>query len=1285
LDALWRIELLGGLRAARGEQVVTRFRSQQTAALLAYLAYHPRHAHPREVLIEMLWPECEPEAGRNRLRVALSSLRRQLEPPGVPAGAVLIADRVSVRLNPEACSTDVAAFDAALKAAARAAAASERAERLREALELYQGELLPGHYEAWVFPERQRLSEAFFQALDGLLAYLDRIGDLAGATEWGWRGVRVDPLREEAQRALIRLLARGGQREAALRQYAELERLLQQELGDLPAPETRALVRAIERGDVRPHPGSTEARRGHGERREEAKDPSERPVSERDDRTSPSPELRAPMAHGSPALSGTVTFLLTEGERSTTQRERADGRCEAGLELLLQRLRGLVGEHSGLVLASGAQSSSTWGDVNEVLAAFAHAGDALACALSSQRMYAKPQEPGPADISLPAPSPGDGDPRPASVRIALHTGDVRLAGDDFRSPVLQYARRVLAAGHGGQILCSEETAALLRQQLPPGVVLVDLGVYRLRDLSAPARLFQVEHPDMPRREFPPLRAEAGHAGHLPLQFTRFFGREAEIAELKALLEGSATTAVPRVVTLTGPGGTGKTRLALSVAERLWEGWEGAIWFVSLADVVDARLICDRVRDALRLPRSPHVESLEQVEAFLSQHPSLLILDNFEQLMGAAPGGEDGVSMVRRLLERLPSLTCVITSRQRLGLPGEREFPVAPLPVPGVQGGLSQHLNTRAPEHLNTLTTLPSVALFVDRAQAARPDFQVTPGNAAAVAALCARLEGLPLALELAAARARMLTPQQMLERLERRFELLTSRQRDPDPRHGSLRATLDWSYQLLPPELQRLFARLSVFRGGFTLEAAEAVCSEGVGCWVLGVRAAGPIPNTQHPTPILDGLEHLREGSLVKAEESGGEMRYRLLETLREYAAEQLSAGEQADLARRHGEYYLALVERAEPELIGVDQHSWCARLALEQENLWAALSWVLEGDEPELGLRLGGALWWFWTVRGSYAEGRERLEQLLAAGGTASPAVRAKAQVCAAVLAHFQGDHPAARALYAEAMASGTERGDRWSIAMALIGLAFLHQFEGEAAAARSLFEQSLPVWRELVNRWGIAMALHGLADVAADLGETAEARALFEESLAIRRVVGDQWGIAVSLSGLGMSLLEQGEIAAARELFEESLAIRRGLGDQWGIAVSLRCLGHVARHEGDLAAARALAEQSLAIRRELGDRRGIADSLEGMALVAQGEGRPEAAAHLFGAAAALRERVGAPLPPADRATCERYVSAVRAALGEAAYQLAVEAGRRLSLEQAVAEALRRPSSPRPVTEAPA
>jgi predicted ATPase/DNA-binding SARP family transcriptional activator len=1169
VDSPWLIQLLGGLCAERDDRVIRRFRTQKTAALFAYLAYHGAISHPREVLTQIFWPDDDPDAGRHKLRMALSSLRRQLEPPGVPAGAVIAADRAGVQLNPIACVTDVAAFQAALRAATRCRSDAERARLHAEAVERYRGELLPGSCDDWALLERERLAEAYFQAVCRLVAHLGERGDIPRALTYLRRAVAVDPLREEAHAELIRLLADTGQTAAALQQYRELERVLRERLGVAPSPSTRVLTQHLQTGQapkvaLRPSAGSRSC------------------------------VTRLPLPSALPT--GLVAFLMAEVEDGTTSGRPEQETEAAALALHRELMSQEVVRHRGHVAQEGDRS---------LLAAFARVSDALLCAVAAQRAWHA------AAASGQTPEEGEATPAPSpvSIRMALHAGEAEIEDGAYRGLALDHTVAILLAAHGGQILCSEPAAALLRGDREPGkrgFELVELGDYRVRSGTAgpgtPERLFQVIRPDTARQEFPSPRAEPLLAGRLPLQFTRFFGREAEIARLEEMLLGEWG----RLITLTGPGGSGKTRLALEAARRLFEAFREAVWFVPLADLADPQRIPDAIRDALHLPGSPHAEPLDQVAQALTDQPALLLLDNFEHLVA------EGALIVRDLLERVPRLRCLVTSRQRLDLAGEREVVVPPMAIPEAAA---------TPERL---ACCESVQLFVDRAQAARPDFQVTRANAGAVAELCRRLEGIPLAIELAAARALVMTPSQILARLEQRLDFLESRRRDAVSRHRSLRAAIEWSYQLLAPELQRFFARLSVFRGGWTL-AAAAVCAVG---------AADPAAAS------LECLMALRQSSLAIVEEAGDELRYRCLETLREYGSEQLeSHGETETARRRHLEYYTSLAEEAEPHLNGPEQQAWLDRLQREHENFRAALTWAAAAAVPpdgrataEAGMRLAAALGWFWLVRGHLGEGLRHLRALLGLETAQGPTLaRARALTTAGRVASWHGD-----------------------------------------AETTAFLRESVAIWQALGDRSGMAVPLNELGHVALNGGEYECAWHLFDQTRTICEELGDPRGVAIAQANLGSVAYWRADLATAIRLHEASLATMRALGDQWSVGYALERLGLTALDQRDYRLAQQRYAESLRLYHELQGMSGIATCLKGLAVVAAAGGDPERAALLFGAAVTALEPTGQGFlyepdhPFYARDPGSQLVHPLRTA-----YPQAWTEGRALTLDQAVAIAL--------------
>jgi len=910
---------------------------------------------------------------------------------------------------------------------------------------------------------------------------------------------------------------------------------------------------------------------------------------------------------------GTVTFLYTDIEGSTQLARtfpdawpQAQARHHALLETAIATRHGVI--------------FRTVGD--EVNAAFETALDALAAALAAQ-------------VALHAEDWGT--IGSLHVRMGLHTGPATPRAGDYEAYLtLSHTKRLMSTAHGGQILLSEATEALLRDSLPPEITLRNLGEHSLKDFTRPEPIFQVVAPDLPAG-FPPLPSLGGHPSHLPVQLTSFIGRSKEMEEIKALL------AQERLVTLTGPSGSGKTRLALQLAAEMIDRFPDGVYFVALASITDPGLVPSTLAQCLGIPETPGRAIADRLKDDLRTKKLMLVLDNFEQVIAAAP-------LVAELLGTSPSVKMLVTSREGLRIRGEREYPVFPLALPDRPEQLS-------PE---SVSHYAAVELFVQRARAVKPDFGITDDTAPAVAEICSRLDGLPLAIELAAARIKVLPPRAMLTRLEHRLEFLTGGGRDVPARQQTLRNAIAWSYDLLTEPEQRLFRRLSVFVGGCTLEAAEAVAGDPAG-----------------HVPVLDQLGSLLDKSLLhEGEGLEGESRFGMLETLREYGLEQLAAsGEQDAIRHHHADYFLALAEQAEARLEGAGQVEWLHRMEQEHGNLRAALVWSQAAEgAAETGVRLAGALGFFWEARGYFTEGRERLAAILgtepAQGRTAA---RARLLARAAELAYRQSDNTATTSFAAESLAICRELGDRQGIASALVKLGNAATEMGEYGAAGAFLEEALETWRDLQDKHGTARALISLGWVALRPGDYPLARRRLAEALALSRELGDTRSMGFELSGLGEIAMREGDTRRAAQLVGESLDLRRRLGNQWGVGVSLGILGWIALREGDWPRAVAQLGESLDVRREIGDPSGSAWCLERLAEVARAQGQPEKAVRLFGAGAALRAAVRAVMDPADQPAYESMITSLRSELGEARFAANWEEGEALTLEQAAAYALER------------
>ena len=947
---------------------------------------------------------------------------------------------------------------------------------------------------------------------------------------------------------------------------------------------------------------------------------------------------------------GTVTFLFTDIEGSTRLLQQLGDRYSRVFEECRRLLRAAFQEWNG-------HEVDTQGDAFFV--AFARATDAVSAAVDG--LHALAVHSWTEDVVV-------------RVRMGLHTGEPQLSSEGYIGIDVHHGARVMSAGHGGQVLLSQATRDLVVHQLPGGVSLRDMGEHRLKDLQRPVHLFQLVIAGLPA-DFPSLKTLDIYPNNLPIQPTPLIGREKEVASLGQLLRRVDV----RLVTLTGPGGTGKTRLALQVAAELSDlKWRG-IYFVDLAPVSDSAQVIPTIASTLGLREERGRSPLECLKEEIDQNRVLLLLDNFEQVLDAAV-------QVSELLVACSQLKIMVTSRAVLRVRAEREFAVPTLRLPD---------SAQMPD-LEALMQYEAIVLFLQRTQAVAPEFRLTDMNAPVVVEIVRRLDGLPLAIELAAARMKLLSPEALLARLNQPLQVLTSGARDVAARQHTLRNTIAWSYNLLDAQEQELFRRLSDFVGGCTLEAIEVVNG------VLG-NATGL---------ILDIVASLVDKSLLRRREQGKgeEPRLAMLETIREYGLELLGAsGEMKAVRKAHAVYFMELSERAGLERAS-DSPEWLDRLEQEHDNLRAAMHWSLEDMEgcKEIALRLGGALRTFWYSRGYLSEGLDFLERALVGSDEVEEPMRAAALYAAARLYEVRGDYDRAEPFLVQSLALYRELGNPARIAYALHLQADIAWRRGILDMARSLAEESLAVFRELGDRGAIASLLLHLGALAADQGEYARARDLLEESLAINRELGDKGSIADSLFNLARANFFSGsELGAARVLLEESLSLFRQLSDKESIGYCLCLLGLLTLEQGDVTTARSLVEQSVALfkerrqahgmalstsamamviaaqgdnavaralydaalteARKAGDKLIIASGLEGLSRVLVALGEYERAVQLRAAAETLREAIGAPMPAVERPADEQAAKVAREWLGEEAFAVVWDDWRGLKVEDAL------------------
>ena len=762
------------------------------------------------------------------------------------------------------------------------------------------------------------------------------------------------------------------------------------------------------------------------------------------------------------------------------------------------------------------------------------------------------------------------------------------------------------------------------------------------DFAAALRALGRERGDTDAEEMVGAEAPVSQSrvrNNLPSLLTSFVGRRDEMEEVGRLLSAA------RLVTLTGAGGCGKSRLSFQVARNLLESYPDGVWLVELAPLSDPGLVPQRAAAVLGVREEPGRALIDTLKESVGSRTLLLILDNCEHLTPACR------QLTAELLAGCPTVSILASSREALGVPGEVVWHVPPLHVPDL--GRPVRLTRRE------IGQFESVRLFVERAAAAGPTFSLTEQNAETVAQICARLDGIPLAIELAAARVKVMPVGQILGRLEDRFRLLTSGSPGAVPHQQTLRATVDWSYELLSDKERELFDRVSVFAGGATLEAVESVCSgDGVA-----------------EEEVLDLLTHLVDKSLVLPEVgAGGAARYRLLETLRAYGSERLEqAGTRSAILDQHLAFYLRLAEEAEPELSGGDQSAWLERLEQEHDNLRQAGEWSIRSARPDAAIHLAGALWRFWRIHGHLGEGRRRLEAALSMETTGSglAKVRAKALLGAGALARSQSEYERARALLQEGLAVGRQTEEQDTTAAILLELGTVAIDQGRHADARESYEECLAIRRAAGDKRGMAIALHNLGVVSQALGDYEAARSLYTQSLAINRELGNEGWEALGLNALACVAIDHDDHPAAQRYHEEALAIHRRLGDRWGVAYTLHELGRVAIGQRDYLKAHALLAESIPIFHALGDRVAAAECLEYSAALAAAEEEDERALVLAGAAAALRDALGAPPTPPDRASMERCLAETKRRMGSTAAAAAFETGRATSFERAISLAI--------------
>jgi predicted ATPase/DNA-binding SARP family transcriptional activator/class 3 adenylate cyclase len=1189
--------VLGPVEVTAGGQPVG-VGGPRTRAVLARLALAANHVVAAEAIAGELWPDLGPGRAAANLQVRVAELRRAFGRAGAadrlvtrPPGYLLVASPEEVDA---AWFGQLAARGRALLGAGDAAGA---AACLAEALGLWRGPPLADVGDlAWARAEAARLGEARLAAVECHAQARLECGQASELIAELEALTGEHRLRERLWGLRMLALYRCGRQAEALGAYQQLRTILVEELGIEPSAELRQLHQQILAQDpalalVPPAPAGGPAR-------------GRLPDAEAPAATGGAPAARAA------APVATFTFLVTDIEGSTGLLERLG---ESVYAQVLAGHRALI--RAGLAAHDGREID-TPGDA--FFAVFSSPRGCVAAVLEMQQALAAHAWPGGEQVR---------------VRMGITTGEASQTDAGLVGLDVHRAARVAAAGYGGQVLLSEAAAALVRDSLPPGVSLADLGVHRLKDLGRPERIFQLQAAGL-QDGFPPLRSLGNPAlpNNLPAQLSAFVGRARELSEVCALVESS------RLVTLTGAGGCGKTRLGLQAAAGLLDGSGDGVWLVELAAVTDPEAVAPAICQALGIAAQPGRSARDALTDTLAPQNVLIVLDNCEHLIGGC------AKTAEAIVTRCPRVHLLATSREPLGIGGETiyQVPSLSLPEPG-------DWDPAAAESAD------AVALFLERARAQGTSLPAGEATVSLVVSICARLDGLPLAIELAAARLRSLSLGSLHDRLDQRFRLLTGGSRTALPRQQTLRATVEWSWELLNGAEQALLGRLPVFAGGFDLDAAEAVCG------------FGDIDQFD----VAGLLGALVDKSLVTAEPAGPTLRYRLLETIRQYAAGQLDAlgpAAAGTVRAAHRDYYLELAEAAAPQLVAAEQAVWLDRLDAELGNLRAAISFSVTQADPGPGLRLAAALREYWLARGDAAEGAGALRAFLdAPAAQEATLLRARALRAAAGLLQATGAYPVAGDYCAEALAIARAAGDENLVAEALYQQTQLLLRQGQLAAALPVIETGLALTRRLGELRLAAELLIARTYATYIEGDPADAVRDAAEAVRLFRQAGDQLRVEVTLGNLGNMELAAGDLDAARRHLAEALDIARALNTRGGIAHQTVNLGLAEYLDGSPGTAGTLFAESFDLARRTGIAPLMPYTMIGLALAGHDGAGPGWSARLHGAADQALADLGHALEPLEARLADLDRQRLRAAIGTEAFDAEYAAGRALTPQQIV------------------
>jgi predicted ATPase/DNA-binding SARP family transcriptional activator len=1179
------------------------FKRRKVLALLVYLAITSRR-HSRGFLTDLLYPKQDRIHAQGGFRRILSGLKSaigdhwlKIDLDGISfcTGDDLWIDVFEFRRKLEQHRTQI-----------QSGVGFDDAGLLKQAVQLYRGEFLSGFYlkdstsfDEWQFFERERLQREYEYILERLVNVSVTRRDITQAIRYANQLLSVDPLSEEVHCLLIRLYMESGHRSAALRQYETCRSLLEKELQALPDDETTRLFEEIR---------SQKVIKDNFLNVDVLQKLQPSPVA---DELSGTADMIRPSSRRDHKIETPVLFLIDT-------REYNQQSAIADLRAFIEKC----------IISGGGDIVSTPSDIINVV--FSTCKAAIATALEAQIRLQRGKTP----IAEKCGSRG--------LAVAIYAAEAEERGaEGLPGWVVRQGSHILDAAHTGQILLSSAAARLARKHLPQNASLRYLGSHRLKGLDPAQVIYQLQHPSL-FQDFPALKTLDTFPNNLRSLTTRLIGRERAISDVIEILCRDDV----RILTMTGAGGTGKTRLAVHAAAKLIDRFEDGVYFVDLSSVSDHEKVVSTIAGTLgiRESRGQDRPISEVFKDYLKNKQMLLLLDNFENVVPAA-------GRVTGLLSECPDVKMIITSRVSLHIPGVREYEILPLSLP----------DTRVGNIEVQVAQSEAVQLFVDRARIVKSGFTMDKENASVISEICLHLDGLPLAIELAASRLKVLAPKQLLKRIAHRFKILTNRSQDLPPRQQTLLNTIDWSYNLLDDSEKRLFTRLSVFAGGCSVEAAEQVCS---------------IAEEEPELPILDGLTALMDKSLLRQYDTAGGSRFWMLESIKEHSRIQLEHSlESQTVSQRHACYFLEMAEETESLLHGPDQVAWLDRWEIEYNNLQDALSWFLSSGEFQNAFRLALALEWFWYRYGYFSDGRKWLEEILdRADGDRFPHLRARAYNALGWIVFLQGNWLYAKNCYSKCLELSRQRNDKKNEVTAVSRLGVVERWLGELEEGTIHGEEAIRIGREIDDPLQIAYSLIcAYATTGGVFPDRPPPRAELEEALSITQQTGDLWSIAHILNGLGDLFRELGDYCEARIRYEESLRIFRELKDRWMIAWTLEGLGRTCYLDDDYSNAEKNLREGVKLFSTLGDKRNAGLMLFWLGMVKRSRGCHGAAARLLGAFDSLNRVLSGNHVTGPKKHCSELNQAF--ADYRSTYMAEWVKGQAMTLEDAISFALTEPS----------